>query len=181
MKKFLILLFVLVLVGCESNSKTSDDNNKISYTNKFECFTKLELTEFDLNNRQSSSNTGTSTILTKEQLEEKKNSPVAVNKTQKKIYDFDKEGKKLIKYLDVVEFEYLVDIDMVEERKYFEEACKNIAKDRYKSCTVEVNENVLTVTKTNNLDSEMNKNIKETTTLDSIKESYLDDELFTCQ
>ncbi len=70
---------------------------------------------------------------------------------------------------------------MAEEKKYFEEACKNISKVRYKSCTVEVNENVLTVTKTNNLDSEMNKNIKETTTLDSIKESYLDDELFTCQ
>ncbi len=172
MKKVLLLFLILFLVsGCGSNNE--ETLNK-EFTNKYECKREVQLTQYDLDKRD------TYSLPTQEDIEIKKNSPVAVNKEQLKIYDFSSDGNKLLQYLDVEKYEYLVDIDMNKEKEYFEKECKNYSKERYESCKVVVENNILTITKVNNLKSDMNKDMANNTTKESITKDYMEDELFTC-
>ena len=181
MKKILIMVVALALfVGCSNNEKNDTAKSDISYTNKYECKRIGTYTKFDIENR----NFNTIGLTTEEisaKLEEKKNSPVAVNIEQLKVYDFNKEGSKLLNYIDIEKYTYIIDVDMQKEKEYYEEECKKYSKEWYKNCTVDIKDNVITITKPYNLNSEQNKEMANKTTKDSIIETYSEDDLFTCE
>ena len=181
MKKILIMVVALALfVGCSNNEKNDKAKSDISYTNKYECKRISTYTKFDIENR----NFNTIGLTTEEisaKLEEKKNSPIAVNIEQLKVYDFNKEGSKLLNYIDIEKYTYIIDVDMQKEKEYYEEECKKYSKEWYKNCTVDVKENVITINKPYNLNSEQNKEMAKKTTKDSIIEAYIEDDLFTCE
>ena len=106
MKKVLIFLgAVLLLAGCEYKKETNENITKpeeISYTNKFECSRVEKIKKFDLDNK----NAGR---LTQEQMKERQNSPVAINEKINKIYDFTKDGSKLLGFYEIHTYEYVVD------------------------------------------------------------------------
>lgn len=177
MKKLFVLLSLsLLVVGCQGkNSENSDDIK--SFTNKYECYRNSEYTKYDVEHREDGGHR-----LTEEELEEKNNSPVAVKYTTKKVYDFNESGSKLLKYLDIDEYEYVIDdVDMNKEKEYFEKTCEKVSTERYKSCAVDLDGKKITVTKTNDLTTDLNKDMAEKTTKESIIEAYKDGELFTCK
>ena len=98
MKKVLIFLgAVLLLAGCESKKETNENITKpegISYTNKFECSRVEKIKKFDLDNK----NAGR---FTQEQMKERENSPVIINEKISKIYDFTKDGSKLLGFYEI--------------------------------------------------------------------------------
>lgn len=176
-KTLLPILFVFLLVGCEKNI----NNDKITYKNKFECHREITIKKYDLEDKYNTNKGFVSTEETQKIVERRKNSPVAANKTESKIYNFNDDGTKLMEYLDIEKYEYTIDeVDLDKEKEYYEKACNNYSKERYSSCVVEINNKTLTVTKTNNLSSKMNQDLAKNTTKESIKNAYVDDELFTC-
>ena len=70
---------------------------------------------------------------------------------------------------------------MNKEKEYFEKTCEKVSTERYKSCTVELDGKKITVTKANDLTTDLNKDMAEKTTKESIIEAYKDGELFTCK
>lgn len=177
MKKLFVLLSLsLLVVGCQGKNAENSDDIK-SFTNKYECYRNSEYTKYDIEHRENGGYR-----LTEEELKEKKNSPVAVKYTTKKVYDFNESGSKLLKYLDIDEYDYVIDdIDMNKEKEYFEKACEKVSTERYKSCTVELDGKKITVTKANDLTTDLNKDMAEKTTKETIIEAYKDGELFTCK
>ena len=177
MKKILMLAIVSILaVGCQSKSTNKGGIDKESFTNKYECTRESTLTQYELEHRDTKS-----LVLSEEELNEKNNGPLAVNKKIQKIYDFNEDGSKLLKYYDVEKYEYLIEVDMQEEKKYYEKECNNISSERYDGCDITIDGNTLIITKSNNLKSDMNKDMANTTTKDSLIEAYKDGELFTCE
>lgn len=102
MKKGLIIICAIILLSvCDSKKETKENTTKpeeISYTNKFECSRVEKIKKFDLDNK----NAGR---LTQEQLKERQNSPVAINEKISKIYDFNKEGNKLLVFYEIHTYE----------------------------------------------------------------------------
>ena len=181
MKRILIILVTITLfVGCSNNDQNDTVKSDISYTNKYECKRIGTYTKFDIENR----NFNTIGLTTEEisvKLEEKKNSPVAVNIEQLKVYDFNKDGSKLLNYIDIEKYTYIIDVDMQKEKEYYEKECKKYSKEWFKNCTVDIKDNVITITKPYNLNSEQNQEMAGKTTKDSIIETYSEDDLFTCE
>lgn len=181
MKKVLIMFAILTLfVGCSNNEQNNTNSNDISYTNKYECKRVSTYTKFDIENRNFNT-VGLTTEEISAKLEEKKNSPTAVNIEQLKIYDFNKDGSKLLNYVDIEKYEYITDVNIQNEKEYYEEECKKYSNEWYKSCTVELKDNVITITKPYNLSSEQNKEMVEKTTKNSIIEAYSDNDMFVCE
>ena len=114
MKKGLIILSAVILLsGCDSKKATNENVTKpeeISYTNKFECSRIEKIKKFDLDNK----NAGR---LTQEQMKERENSPVAINEKISKIYDFNKEGSKLLAFYEIHTYEYVIDIYNMDKEK----------------------------------------------------------------
>lgn len=111
----------------------------------------------------------------------RENSPTATNKTESKIYSFNDDGTKLMEYLDVEKYEYVIDdVNLDKEKEYYEKTCNNYSKERYSSCTIKIDNKTLIITKVNTLSSEMNQDLVENNTKESMKNSYIGDELFTC-
>lgn len=77
-------------------------------------------------------------------------------------------------------YNYLVDYDMEEQKKYFEDECKTKDKDTYKSCIVSLSDKTITVTLEVNLDSADGKESFSGATLDLVKENYADSP-YTCK
>mgnify|MGYP004611998815 CR=1 FL=1 len=109
--------------------------------------------------------------------------------TDESIIDTDKlgievtndDGTKIMDYLDVEKYEYVIDdVNLDKEKEYYEKTCNNYSKERYSSCTIKIDNKTLIITKVNNLSSEMNQDLVENTTKESMKNSYIGDELFTC-
>ncbi len=118
MKKVLIMFAMLTLfVGCSNNEKNNTNSSDISYTNKYECKRVSTYTKFDIENRNFNT-VGLTAEEISAKLEEKKNSPTAVNIEQLKIYDFNKEGSKLLNYVDIEKYEYITDVDIQKENEY---------------------------------------------------------------
>ena len=154
-----MLVTLALFLECSNSTKNDTVKSDISYTNKYECKRIGTYTKFDIENRNFNT-IGLTTEKISEKLEEKKNSPVAVNMGQLKVYHFNKDGSKLLNYIDV---------DMQKEKGYYEEECKKYSKEWYKNCTVDIKDNVITITKPYNLNSEQNKEMAGKTTKDSIK------------
>lgn len=178
MKKGILLLSVmLLLTGCKSEEQQNNKEDKaISYTNKYECTRTETITKYTIEHRNE-----TSRVLSAEELKEKKESPVAVNVEVSKIYDFNKEGSKLLNFYEIRKYEYLLDYDLKDEEKSLSSVCENYEKYGFKSCAIKTIDNTITITKTSDLKADYNKDLVEKTTLDSIKEAYKDGEIYTCK
>lgn len=172
MKKILMMSIVVgslfLMVGCESN-KTTDNGVAKSYTNKYEC-TRLEKYT-------------TQQIYYKTKQDPKNDSDSGKDALELEIsrsYDFNETGDKLLAYYDIMTYNYLVDYDMEEQKKYFESECETKDKNTYKSCVVSLNDKTITVTLEVNLDSEEGKESFSGATLDLVKENYADSP-YTCK
>lgn len=172
--KYLILVgSVLLFTGC-GNETVEGEKETLTFTNKYECSRVENYTEYDLEHRNGGG------ILTAEEMEKKKNSPVAVEGKISKVYDFNEEGSKLLGYYDIETYTYLVDVSMDEEKKLYEKKCENAKNYGYKSCNVKVEDKVITLTRVLDLESDDNRDIVQKTTLDSVKNDFREDEIFTC-
>lgn len=133
---FISLLFIscIFLTAC-AKQENKNGSKEITYTNKFECERKEELTAGQVYYR------------TKEySLNDDKNDVLAVDITYKRIYDFNDAGDELLSYYDVAIYNYLIGYDMNIQKKYYDDECKNKYKDSTESCEVTLKENVITVT-----------------------------------
>lgn len=176
MKKGLIILSaVLLLAGCESKKETNENITKpeeISYTNKFECSRVEKIKKFDLDNK----NAGR---LTSEQMKERENSPVVINEKINKIYDFTKDGSKLLGFYEIHTYEYVVDgYNMDKEKSSYD--CGNYEKYGFKSCEITTTNNSIVMTKVADLNSDYNKDLASKMTLESIKADYSEGDMYTC-
>lgn len=153
MKKGLLLMSVaLLLTGCGGKELTKDkDIIKKDYTNKFEC-------------------TRTEKIYNG-------NGEVKITK----IYDFNKEGDKLLGYYEIATYIYTKDVDMNEEKSKYLEGCESGKEYGYINCKASVKDNVLTVSKEADLNHENNKEEASTMTKESIAKDYEDGEMYTCK
>lgn len=167
-------LFTL-LAGCESKKETNENITKpeeISYTNKFECSRVEKIKKFDLDNK----NAGR---LTQEQMKERENSPVAINEKINKIYDFTKDGSKLLGFYEIHTYEYVVDgYNMDKEKSSYD--CGNYEKYGFKSCEITTTNNSIVMTKVADLNSDYNKDLASKMTLESIKADYAEGDMYTC-
>ena len=176
MKKGLLLLSImLLLTGCKSNEQEQNGGKALSFTNKYECTRTETITKYTIDHRNE-----ISTTLTKEELEEKNNSPVAVNVSVSKIYDFNKDGSKLQNFYEIQKYEYLLDYDLSSEKEKLSSSCGNYQEYGFKSCNITTKDNTITITKTADLKSDYNKDLAEKTTMESIKEAYEGGEVYTC-
>ena len=176
MKKGLLLLSImLLLTGCKSNEHEQNGGKELSFTNKYECTRTETITKYTIDYRNE-----ISTTLTKEELEEKNNSPVAVNISVSKIYDFNKDGSKLQNFYEIQKYEYLLDYDMSNEKEKLSSSCGNYQEYGFKSCDITTKGNTITITKTADLKSDYNIDLAEKTTMESIKEAYKGGEVYTC-
>ena len=176
MKKGLIILSVIILLsGCDSKKETNENINKpeeIGYTNKFECSRVEKIKKFDLDNK----NAGR---LTPEQMKERQNSPVVINEKINKIYDFTKDGSKLLGFYEIHTYEYVIDgYNMDEEKSSY--SCGNYENYGFKSCEITTSENSIVMTKVADLNSDYNKDMASKMTLESIKADYAEGDMYTC-
>ena len=176
MKKGLIIICAIILLsGCDSKKETKENITKpeeISYTNKFECSRIEKIKKFDLDNK----NAGR---LTQEQMKERENSPVAINEKISKIYDFNKEGSKLLAFYEIHTYEYVIDIyNMDKEKSSY--SCGDYEKYGFKSCEITTTKNSIVMTKVADLNSDYNKDMASKMTLESIKADYSEGDMYTC-
>lgn len=176
MKKGLIIICAVILLsGCDSKKATNENVTKpeeISYTNKFECSRIEKIKKFDLDNK----NAGR---LTQEQMKERENSPVAINEKISKIYDFNKEGSKLLAFYEIHTYEYVIDIyNMDKEKSSY--SCGGYENYGFKSCEITTTKNSIIMTKVADLNSDYNKDVVSKMTLESIKADYSEGDMYTC-
>ena len=163
MKKGLIIICdIILLSGCDSKKETKENITKseeISYTNKFKCSRIEKIKKFDLDNK----NAGR---LTSEQMKERQNSPVAINEKISKIYDFNKEGSKLLAFYEIHTYEYVIDIyNMDKEKSSY--SCGEYENYGFKSCEITTTKNSIIMTKVADLNSDYNKDMVSKMTLES--------------
>lgn len=133
---FISLLFItsIFLTACAKEEK-KEETKETTYTNKFECERKEELTAGQVYYR------------TKEySLNDEKNDTKAIEITYKRIYDFNEAGDELLSYYDVAIYNYLIGYDMNIQKKYYDDECENRYKESTESCEVTLKDNVITVT-----------------------------------
>ncbi len=174
MKKCLLILTVLLLLtGCNKD-KTTDGNagKQVSYTNKFECSREEEIKKYDLD--------GSLGDISSEQDNEREESPVAIIEKIQKIYDFNKDGSKLLGFYEINTYKYVLDdYDMDTEKNNYD--CGNYEEYGIKSCEITTSEDSVIITKVTDLTSNYNKDMVATMTLESIKAKYAEEEMYTCR
>lgn len=159
------------------NSKKETKENitkpeEISYTNKFECSRIEKIKKFDLDNK----NAGR---LTQEQMKERQNSPVAINEKISKIYDFTKDGSKLLGFYEIHTYEYVVDdYNMDKEKSSY--SCGEYENYGFKICEITTTKNSIIMTKVADINSDYNKDMVSKMTLESIKTDYAEGDMYTC-
>lgn len=176
MKKGLIVICAIILLsGCDSKKETKENITKpeeISYTNKFEYSRIEKIKKIDLDNK----NAGR---LTSEQMKKRQNSPVAINEKISKIYDFNKEGSKLLAFYEMHTYEYVIDgYNMDKEKSSY--SCGEYEEYGFKSCEITTTKNSIVMTKVADLNSDYNKDMASKMTLESIKADYSEGDMYTC-
>ena len=161
---------LFLIVGC-GNEKVTDNGctNGLTYTNKYECSRLEKYTTQQVYYRTK-----------KDPKNDEDSGQHAIEFEISRLYDFTEAGDKLLAYYDIITYNYLVDYDMEEQKKYFEDECKTKDKDTYKSCIVSLSDKTITVTLEVNLDSADGKESFSGATLDLVKENYAD-YLYTCK
>lgn len=178
-KKILpLFIFAFLLIWCDNNQNLSSNKE---YKNKLTYSRETTVKKYDLEDKYNTNKWFVSIEETMEIVKLRENSPIAANKTESKIYSFNDDGTKIMEYLDVEKYEYVIDdVNLDKEKEYYEKTCNNYSKERYSSRTIKIDNKTLIITKVNNLSSEMNQDLVENTTKESMKNSYIGDELFTC-
>ena len=101
------------------------------------------------------------------------------NEKISKIYDFNKEGSKLLAFYEIHTYEYVIDIyDMDKEKSSY--SCGEYENYGFKSCEITTTKNSIIMTKVADINSDYNKDMVSKMTLESIKSDYAQGDMYTC-
>lgn len=172
-KKILLPIIVgsvILLGGCGKKEELpKEDNKEQVYTNQYVCTRNETLTV--LNNRLRTGQEPKSVA---------NDQDIAINVSIERRYDFNEAGDKLLAYYDITTYEYVIDYDMNMQKEYFLSSCDKMDKSTYKSCDVTVEGNKIKVVDEMDLNSEMAKLYLVSSTMESIKNNYLES-TYTCK
>ena len=95
------------------------------------------------------------------------------------IYDFNKEGNKLLVFYEIYTYEYVIDIyNMDKEKSSY--SCGEYENYGFKSCEITTTKNSIIMTKVADINSDYNKDMVSKMTLESIKSDYAQGDMYTC-
>ena len=101
------------------------------------------------------------------------------NEKISKIYDFNKEGNKLLVFYEIYTYEYVIDIyNMDKEKSSY--SCGEYENYGFKSCEITTTKNSIIMTKVADINSDYNKDMVSKMTLESIKSDYAEGDMYTC-
>lgn len=101
------------------------------------------------------------------------------NEKISKIYDFNKEGSKLLAFYEIHTYEYVVDdYNMDKEKSSY--SCGEYENYGFKSCEITTTKNSIIMTKVADINSDYNKDMVSKMTLESIKTDYAQGDMYTC-
>lgn len=101
------------------------------------------------------------------------------NEKISKIYDFNKEGSKLLAFYEIHTYEYVIDIyNMDKEKSSY--SCGEYEEYGFKSCEITTTKNSIIMTKVADINSDYNKDMVSKMTLESIKSDYAQGDMYTC-
>lgn len=101
------------------------------------------------------------------------------NEKISKIYDFTKDGSKLLGFYEIYTYEYVVDdFNMDKEKSSY--SCGEYENYGFKICEITTTKNSIIMTKVADLNSDYNKDIVSKMTLESIKSDYAQGYIYTC-
>lgn len=101
------------------------------------------------------------------------------NEKISKIYDFNKEGNKLLVFYEIYTYEYVIDIyNMDKEKSSY--SCGEYENYGFKSCEITTTKNSIIMTKVADINSDYNKDMVSKMTLESIKSDYAQGDMYTC-
>ena len=101
------------------------------------------------------------------------------NEKISKIYDFTKEGSKLLAFYEIHTYEYVIDIyNMDKEKSSY--SCGEYENYGFKSCEITTTKNSIIMTKVADINSDYNKDMVSKMTLESIKSDYAQGDMYTC-
>ena len=113
------------------------------------------------------------------QMKERENSPVVINEKISKIYDFTKDGSKLLGFYEIHTYEYVLDgYNMDKEKSSY--SCGEYEEYGFKSCEITTTKNSIIMTKVADINSDYNKDMVSKMTLESIKSDYAKGNMYTC-
>ena len=100
------------------------------------------------------------------------------NEKISKIYDFNKEGSKLLAFYEIHTYEYVIDIyNMDKEKSSY--SCGEYENYGFKSCEITTTKNSIIMTKVADINSDYNKDMVSKMTLESIKSDYAKGDMYT--
>lgn len=101
------------------------------------------------------------------------------NEKISKIYDFTKDGSKLLGFYEIYTYEYVVDdFNMDKEKSSY--SCGEYENYGFKSCEITTTKNSIIMTKVADINSDYNKDMVSKMTLESIKSDYAEGDMYTC-
>ena len=101
------------------------------------------------------------------------------NEKISKIYDFNKDGSKLLAFYEIHTYEYVIDIyNMDKEKSSY--SCGEYENYGFKSCEITTTKNSIIMTKVADINSDYNKDMVSKMTLESIKSDYAQGDMYTC-
>lgn len=163
----LVIGQILLITGC-GNNKTG---NGINYTNKYECYKIETYTKYDVENKSYGFLLHNDTVESENVLEKKTT----------KIYDFNKKGDKLIGYYIVEMYTYKEKYDMQKEKEEYQTKCNKNNGEKYENCEVKLDDDVITLTLTMNMENKENIEETKNITLESIKSEFSKSDEYTCK
>lgn len=101
------------------------------------------------------------------------------NEKISKIYDFNKEGNKLLVFYEIHTYEYVIDIYNIDKEKS-SYSCGEYEEYGFKSCEITTTKNSIIMTKVADINSDYNKDMVSKMTLESIKSDYAQGDMYTC-
>ena len=101
------------------------------------------------------------------------------NEKISKIYDFNKEGSKLLAFYEIHTYEYVIDGYNIDKEKS-SYSCGEYEEYGFKSCEITTTKNSIIMTKVADINSDYNKDMVSKMTLESIKSDYAQGDMYTC-
>lgn len=174
-KKIIITTSLLLTIGCTKEA-LNDNSNNINYTNKYECVRSENIKKYLVDKRNGKNNFTS----IEEENTLRKTSPIAIEEKFYKTYNFNENGSKLLNQIERDTFTYLLDYDMDKELDFYKTKCDGVEEYGYKNCKVTLKDKVITITKELDLTSDKVSDELKNKTLDTIKNDYFEDEVYTC-
>ena len=174
-KKIIITTSLLLTIGCTKEA-LNDNSNNINYTNKYECVRSENIKKYLVDKRNGKNNFTS----IEEENTLRKTSPIAIEEKFYKTYNFNENGSKLLNQIERDTFTYLLDYDMDKELDFYKTKCDGVEEYGYINCKISLKDNVITITKELDLTSDKVSDELKNKTLDTIKNDYFEDEVYTC-